>query len=217
MVQKFWFEEPGVLINMQYLSSFFPTTEMTLIEKLNAIMRLTLYLGVILMLIRKNYLYLYIPIVAAGFTLGAYYYDEEIIKKQTDIEKSVAEGFGLNANLEVQPTSNNPLMNINLITSERTLPPAPMYYDDLEIKSEINDKFNTNLYRNVDDLYGKANSQRQYYTMPSTTIPNRQTEFAKWCYQTGPTCKESSIECASNYPINGLTQFKSLGSELITK
>lgn len=217
MVQKFWFDDPSIILNMNYLSSFFPTSKMNLIEKLNAMMRLTLYIGVILMLIRRNYLYLYIPIIAAGFTLGAFYYDQYAVQKQSDIEKSIEEGFGLNANKEVQPTSNNPLMNINLITSERTLPPAPMYYDNLKIKTDINDKFNTNLYRNVDELYGKANSQREYYTMPSTTIPNRQTEFAKWCYQTGPTCKESSLECVSQYPIHGLTQFKSLGSELITQ
>lgn len=217
MAQKFWFEDPSVLLSLRYLSSFFPTPEMNLIEKLNSIMRMTLYLGVILMLIRKNYLYLYIPIIAAGFTIGAFYYDEEVVQKQVSIEKNIEEGFGLNNIDEVKPTSNNPMMNANLITSDRTRPPAPMYYDSLKIKTEINDKFNTNLYRNVDDLYGKANSQRQFYTMPSTTLPNRQTEFAKWCYQTGPTCKESSIECASNYPVNGLTQFKSLGSELITQ
>jgi len=45
-------------------------------------------------------------------------------------------------------------------------------------------------------LYGKSNSQRQYYQMPSTTIPNEQTSFAKWLYATGPTCKETSIYCA---------------------
>lgn len=217
MVQKFWFEDPSVLINMSYLSSFFPTPKMNLIEKLNSLMRLTIYLGVILMLIRRNYLYLYIPIITAGFTIGAYYYDEEIIQKEKNIKKSISEGFGLNVNEEVVPTSNNPLMNINLITSDRTLPPAPMYYDDIEIKEEINDKFNTNLYRNVDDLYGKANSQRQFYTMPSTTIPNQQSAFAKWCYQTAPSCKESSIECISHYPTLGLTNFKALGSELITQ
>jgi hypothetical protein len=31
--------------------------------------------------------------------------------------------------------------------------------------------------------------------MPSTTIPNNQTSFAKWCYSVGPTCKEKSIYC----------------------
>jgi patatin-like phospholipase/acyl hydrolase len=52
-----------------------------------------------------------------------------------------------------------------------------------------------NLYRDVGDLYGKSNSQREFYTAPSTTIPNNQTSFAKWCYSVGPTCKERSIYC----------------------
>ena len=61
------------------------------------------------------------------------------------------------------------------------------------------DKFGYNLYRDVGDLYGKNNSQRQYYTMPATTMPNDQTAFAKWCYNTGPTCKERGLYCAPIY------------------
>ncbi len=26
-------------------------------------------------------------------------------------------------------------------------------------------------------------------------MPNKQTEFAKWCYSTGPVCKENTIKC----------------------
>ena len=63
------------------------------------------------------------------------------------------------------------------------------------IQKDIEDKFGYNLYRDVGDLYGKSNSQREYYTMPSTTVPNNQTSFAKWCYSVGPTCKEKSIYC----------------------
>ena len=59
----------------------------------------------------------------------------------------------------------------------------------------IEDKFGYNLYRDVGDLYGKSNSQREFYTMPATTIPNNQTACAKWLYNTGPTCKEKSIYC----------------------
>ena len=35
--------------------------------------------------------------------------------------------------------------------------------------------------------------------MPSTTMPNDQTAFAKWCYNTGPTCKERTLYCAPIY------------------
>ena len=96
----------------------------------------------------------------------------------------------------VLPTTENPFMNINLITDDKQKPaPAPSWNND-KIQKEIENKFNFNLYRDVGDLYGKSNSQREFYTMPSTTIPNNQTSFAKWCYSTGPTCKEKSIYCS---------------------
>ena len=35
--------------------------------------------------------------------------------------------------------------------------------------------------------------------MPNTEAMNKQTEFAKWCYGTPPTCKEGNgLQCAAN-------------------
>ena len=87
-------------------------------------------------------------------------------------------------------------MNINLITDNKEKTKAPPSWNNEKVQTKIEDKFNFNLYRDVGDLYGKSNSQREYYTMPSTTIPNEQTSFAKWLYATGPTCKEKSIYCS---------------------
>ena len=62
---------------------------------------------------------------------------------------------------------------------------------------DLNGKsLNRQTMRDVGDLYGKSNSQRQYYTAPSTTIPNEQTKFAKWLYQTSSTCKEDTKYCS---------------------
>ena len=90
------------------------------------------------------------------------------------------------------PTTTNPFMNINLITSDKTQEKAPPSWNNEELQKKIEDNFGYNLYRDFGDLYGKSNSQREFYTMPSTTIPNNQTSFAKWLYNTGPTCKEKS-------------------------
>jgi hypothetical protein len=95
-----------------------------------------------------------------------------------------------------KPTVHNPFMNFNIITDPRKRPPGCLSYDRPDIKDQIEDKFGYNLYRNVSDLYGKSNSQREYYTMPSTTMPNDQTAYAKWLYNTGSTCKENTIKCA---------------------
>ena len=169
---------------------------MDLVSKLNAIARLGLYVGIILTILTLNYLYLYIPIGIGIFTILIY-------KIQKDnIEKFVADYKRLScADNEpcVDPTTDNPFMNFNQITDDRYRAPACKSYDNQKLKEEIEDKFNYNLYRDVGDLYSKNNSQREYYTMPSTEVINDQTSFAKWCYYQGPTCKESATHCSPEW------------------
>ena len=50
----------------------------------------------------------------------------------------------------------------------------------------------------VNDIFGKNNSQRQFYTVPGNQVPNDQGSFAQWLYGTPKTCKEgNSIACLS--------------------
>ena len=197
----FWGKDYKILFYSERIPDFFPTINMTLIEKLNAIMRMAIILSLVLYLITGTYQYLYIIIIIGVITYFIYttqsrnmelffnsipQSNENIIQKAMIQEKKT----------DVYPTTENPFMNINLITDDKQKKaPAPSWNND-ELKLKIEDKFNFNLYRDVGDLYGKSNSQREYYTMPSTTIPNNQTSFAKWCYATGPTCKEKSIYCS---------------------
>ena len=87
--------------------------------------------------------------------------------------------------------------NANLITDDRDRAPACKPTE--EVKEEIEDKFNTNLYRDVGDVFNKSHGQLIFHTMPSTTIQNEQTKFAKWLYKTGPTCKERTIDCTTQW------------------
>ena len=36
--------------------------------------------------------------------------------------------------------------------------------------------------------------------MPVTNVHNNQTDFAKWLYDRGPTCKENTIKCFNSLP-----------------
>ena len=54
---NFWSDNPRILFNKDKLHLFFPTKEMTLIEKLNAIARLSIYLGVLLYISFGNHLF----------------------------------------------------------------------------------------------------------------------------------------------------------------
>ena len=199
---KFWSENFSIIYQSDRLTEFFPNYQMTMIEKLNALTRMSIYLGIVLSILLRNYLYLYIIVI--GF-LGSYF----VYKTQLDNLELYFNSYDSKRNRSnerilldkpcTKPTVNNPMMNFNIITDKRDRSKACDSWNSKEVKKEIEDKFNYNLYRNVSDLYGKNNSQRQYYTMPSTTMPNDQTAFAKWCYNTGPTCKERSLYCAPIY------------------
>jgi len=202
----FWFEDPKILINQERLSEFFPTDKMTLNEKLNAITRMSIYVGLVLLFLYQNSVYLLIPIFTMGFTYLIYQHNKnnEVHVNEKSILESEENDTVINpqelkekfqTTQCVKPTPQNPFMNANLITDKRDREPACPYYDNVELAEDVDEKFSTNLYRDVSDLYGKNNNQRQYYTMPSTTIPNDQTSFARWCYLAPPTCKEDSIRC----------------------
>ena len=75
----------------------------------------------------------------------------------------------------------------------------------------VENNFEEDLYKDVNDIFGKNNSQRQYYTMPGNSVPNDRDTFMKWCYQTPPTCKEGNgLQCAANQ----LGEHRGMGSGL---
>ena len=200
----FWLNDPKILIKHDELTNFFPTTSMNLIEKLNAITRLGLYLSIVLVILTHKFKYLYISIIIGLISVFIYKTNENKLELYLNNNKSYNK-FTEETLLEkntTKPTVNNPFMNINLISDNKDRSKAEPSWNNKNIKKDIEQNFNNNLYRDVSDLYGKSNSQRQYYTTPSTTIPNDQTAFAKWCYNTGPTCKEEGINCAPRYNPN---------------
>ena len=90
------------------------------------------------------------------------------------------------------PTIDNPFMNPNVTDYGTGDHPVACNTSDDKIKNTIVDKFNSNLYRNIEDIWEIQNSQRQFYTIPSTSIPNQQKEFAEWLYKSPITCKEDN-------------------------
>ena len=83
--EQYWFQNLNVLLDRNKLGTFFPTSDMTYIEKSNSLVRGSIYLGLGLTLFNKNYLYLYIPIFMMCFTYVMY-----LLKKiETDSENKI--------------------------------------------------------------------------------------------------------------------------------
>ena len=97
---------------------------------------------------------------------------------------------------ETGPTAANPFMNV-LISEIKYNPNRPPAADIT--KSDMNESldsfFRVQWASDPTDVFGKTQSQRQFITMPSTSIPNDQGSFMNWLYKIpGKTCKEGGKE-----------------------
>ena len=71
--ENYWFQDlSNTIFNLNYALKIFPDSTMTYPEKINSIVRLSLYIGLILGLFYSNYLYLYIPIITMIMTYLLY-------------------------------------------------------------------------------------------------------------------------------------------------
>ena len=70
--------------------------------------------------------------------------------------------------------------------------------DNPTIKQTLDDYFRVQWFSDPTDVFGKNQSQRQFVTQPSTTVPNDQGAFADWLYKIpGKTCKEGGRQCVA--------------------
>ena len=90
------------------------------------------------------------------------------------------------------PSPRNPFMNV-LIDEIKYNPnrAEAKSVEDPVVKSNMDDFFRVNWFSDPTDVFGKSQGQRQFITMPSTTIPNDRKSFQEWLYKIpGKTCKE---------------------------
>lgn len=189
----FWYDEPSILFRVDRLIEFVPLTDMTYYEKLNALMRFSLYSSILLILYNKKYTTLYFPLFMMGLTL--YMYKVKVDEHETYCSVGNRQQNDSACGQScTYPSINNPFMNvlINEYTDNPTRPKACM---SEKVKEDIEKNFEHNLYQDSIDLWGRNNSQRQFYTNPNTTIPNDREKFANWLYKVKPTCKEMPKHC----------------------
>lgn len=197
MSEQIWYEDLGGFITSTNYFKILPLQNMSLEEKLNAIVRFLIYLGVILAILFKDSRYLFFGIIACIVSVVLYEFERK--------QRVKAERFLKQQKLDIidnevcaRSTVDNPFMNPNITDINNPRPPA-CASDNPRVRQAVETNFEKRLYRDVSDLYGKMASQRQFYTMPSTTIPNNQEGFAKWCYGKGPSCKEGNgLQCVEN-------------------
>ena len=133
-------------------------------------------------------------------------------------DKIVADQLEANPKLSTQvfqsPTAANPLGNVLIpeIVDTPNRKPAPPSYNQ-KVNKDILDKTSAmiqglnqdfpditdRLFGSIGDQFAHEQSMRQFYTMPSTTVPNDQQAFSEFCYGGMISCKEGNqFACARN-------------------
>lgn len=213
LTEKIWYNDIQNFISYNNYFIILPLQHMTHEERLNALVRFFMYLGIILSLIRADYRYLLLGIVAAIISI--------LLDQHSKKQKEKIQNLLKKQNMSIvdnkicsSSTVQNPFMNPNIadIVYNPNRPSACSIEND-DVKEIVSKNFTEHLFQDVSDIYGKYASQRQFYTVASTTIPNDQNGFAKWCYGRDYSCKEGNgKQCLENISSNAISSISKGGA-----
>jgi len=94
-----------------------------------------------------------------------------------------------------KPTVDNPYINPNVYDYKYDSVPMPCNVDDSEINVEMKKCFDADLYKNLDDIYDKKNSERQFYTVPRENFKGNNIDFAHYLYHDTGGCRGPDQKC----------------------
>lgn len=163
MSVPFWYSDPSVLFRRDTWYAFVPTPTMSVSEALNAVVRFSVYLSILLFITSMNPVYLlFVPVVMGVSIFLNGWFPEA--KKIT--ESFVSSYMGEE---RTQPTPDNPFMNAPL-TDILDNPNRPRAADvtAVDIRDKVNTAFaqTSNLYMDTTDVYDLVQAQRNFHTVP---------------------------------------------------
>jgi len=205
MSDAVWYQDLRILFGSRWYE-FWPTVDQTFSERINALTRFVLYATIFMYIVRRNPTHVLIGLAIVGI-LAFIHHGQGPVESFSDTAFT-PDGDGIFSDFTApdkpgvpqpndkctRPTTENPFGNV-LLTDITDNPgrSAACPYNDVE--QEVKDKFNERLYRNVNDVYEKANSQRQFYTMPVTSIPNDVETYREFVFGIKKNCKTNPKDC----------------------
>ena len=198
MAIKIWYQDiQDFLLNPKTVIEIIPEKNMTFEQQLNAIVRFALFFSIIVFFVRRNYQVFYFFIIIAVFSIGLYYNKSYMVKEKMELfDKLNIDVLPGETQPCYKPTIDNPFMNVS-IADYQDFPNRPPACNILnaDVKEQIQTLFEENSMIDTDDVFHRNTGFWNFYTNPSTQIPNDQDSFAKWLYQSTPTCKERNFAC----------------------
>ena len=209
---KAWFDEPEQIIRSDQISQFWPRSDQTPEDRVNAASRFVIYVSCALYLIRRD------PRV---FILGATVLGVIFVLYRSKMVKETYGGYVMNGHGMCQmPTRDNPMGNV-LITDYTDAPNrleacyAASVRPYIESHNSSRIPYDSGRSRTPMPQYLRNAAERQFVSNPVTKIPGDQTGFAEWLYgaKNAPTCKSDTRFCDPNARGVQLEAFEGLGMD----
>ena len=170
MTEAFWYTEPNVLFRQDTWYKFVPQPNMSVRESLNAVVRFSVYLSVLLFVTSRDPWYLLVVPVVMLVTIF-------LQRAFPQAKKIVSENFasgpvvtGYKGEERSLPTPDNPFMNPMLtdILENPDRPPAAEI-TTVETRDKVNEAFaqTSNVYMDTTDLFNLVQSQRNFHAVPA--------------------------------------------------
>jgi len=201
--EQIWFNNFSILLDPAYIFEIIPTNSMSFGEKINTITRFALFLSILLVVLKADYIYLYVFIVPVIITYIVYIFSPNSTE-YFNTPKNNQENINIlnsdeeltrvmeDAIIECQgPTDDNPLMNVLPTDNFQNRKPAcNVLNPDIagKVSDTITESYVDKLYSDTTNIINRSIGERDFYTMPNTRIPNDQSTFAKWLYETPVSC-----------------------------
>lgn len=173
---EIWYRNPAAAFNNKTAHKFIPLRTMSLTDQLNAVFRLGLYYSLLMVLLSRKVSYLSVALVVGVLTAAVH----ELSYSSKDEFTPDNSSAGTLKKRCIVPTKKNPYMNVTLADLEQN-PDRGAACDPLSpgVKQDIS---NSETIPRTDDPHSFGRSQHPFYTMPCTTVPNAQDEFAQLLY-----------------------------------
>jgi hypothetical protein len=166
--EPFWYDDPNVLFSRSNWYVFVPHATMPVKAALNAVVRFSVYLSLLLTATSRDVWYLLLIPLVMGVTI--------VLSSWFPNTKKIMEGFqsgpvvsGYSGTETSMPSDDNPFMNPQLtdIHAENKRPPAADV-TDIAVRDKVNTAFaqTSNLYMDTTDAFDLVQSQRNFYTVP---------------------------------------------------
>lgn len=212
-IDKFWLDNPLIIFKKERITELWPDKQFSASRKLNAITRVIILLTILGYFISKSVKIIITGIITLLFIVFIYHIQVKKEQEEQEMKNIMKEGFDsmspkfdkiMEQNFTT-PTKNNPMMNV-LLPEIHDKPnrkeAAPSY--NTNIRKEINEKAKSNLnddklYNNLGDNLSHQHMMRNFHSMPNTSVPNNQKDFAMFCYGSMKSCKEGDeTACSKN-------------------